>query len=319
MKIPTFREVTTPEEWARAVELRNELLWQRPVTLEEVQDWVSRMPEGTYHKRCLMTVDGEDIGTYNLTRSYWMDAPGRFEIHAHSADPDYFDPLLAEAVRSGEAVGASKLGFWARTDRPEQQMAAVNLGFTIGQINPEVGLDLTAFPGSDYNDLLESLKGQGFVFRSYQEHALLRPKTWIEEVWRLENDILNDVPFPDPHREDTLEEFQKVTESPFMRFDSMFLAEKDGVLAGMSQLTPNRVDDKVMSTGLTGVRRPYRRIGLATALKALALTWAQEQGARWVFTDNEENNPMYDLNLKLGFTKQFEWVCCEKTFTSGTS
>ena len=54
-------------------------------------------------------------------------------------------------------------------------------------------------------------------------------------------------------------------------------------------------------TGLTGVRRAYRRRGIATALKTQAIAWAKTQGASYLETDNEENNPMYQLNLALGF------------------
>jgi len=56
------------------------------------------------------------------------------------------------------------------------------------------------------------------------------------------------------------------------------------------------------------VLRSHRRRGLATALKVHAITWAQSLGAKTIATDNEQNNPMYQLNVRLGFKAQFYWV-----------
>ncbi|HYN89501.1 MAG TPA: GNAT family N-acetyltransferase, partial [Ardenticatenaceae bacterium] len=65
-------------------------------------------------------------------------------------------------------------------------------------------------------------------------------------------------------------------------------------------------------TGVTTVRREYRRRHIATALKVRAIRFAREQGAREILTNNDAGNPMYQLNLKLGFEPQPSWVRVEK-------
>jgi len=68
----------------------------------------------------------------------------------------------------------------------------------------------------------------------------------------------------------------------------------------------------ILETGLTGVDRQYRRRGLATALKCQVIEVAQRLGARRILTSNEENNPMFQLNLRLGFEAQpaeVDWEC----------
>jgi len=67
-----------------------------------------------------------------------------------------------------------------------------------------------------------------------------------------------------------------------------------------------------LETGLTGVLHNYRRQGLATTLKCLAIETAQRMGARLIQTYNEENNPMFHLNLRLGFQAQPADVDWEK-------
>ena len=54
-------------------------------------------------------------------------------------------------------------------------------------------------------------------------------------------------------------------------------------------------------TGSLGVLRQYRRKGIATALKIKAMEKLLQKGITEIRTDNEENNPMYKINEKLGF------------------
>jgi GNAT superfamily N-acetyltransferase len=73
-----------------------------------------------------------------------------------------------------------------------------------------------------------------------------------------------------------------------------------------------------MHTGLTAVSRSHRRRGLATALKVRTITHAQAQGCRRIITDNEENNPMYQLNLQLGFRPLLNFMDFEKEIADDT-
>lgn len=64
-------------------------------------------------------------------------------------------------------------------------------------------------------------------------------------------------------------------------------------------------------TGGLGVLREYRRKGIATALKIKALQKLKERGIKMVRTDNEENNPMYLINVAVGFNPEpfsFEYI-----------
>jgi GNAT superfamily N-acetyltransferase len=72
----------------------------------------------------------------------------------------------------------------------------------------------------------------------------------------------------------------------------------------LSELWSSQADLKKLFTGLTGVLRSHRRRGLATAVKVRAICFAQRYGATILETDNEENNPMFQLNLQLGFQPQ---------------
>ena len=47
--------------------------------------------------------------------------------------------------------------------------------------------------------------------------------------------------------------------------------------------------------------RSHRRRGIGTALKIKAMEFADRVGATIIDTMNEENNPMYQLNIEMGF------------------
>jgi GNAT superfamily N-acetyltransferase len=66
-----------------------------------------------------------------------------------------------------------------------------------------------------------------------------------------------------------------------------------------------------LNVGMTGVLRAHRRMGIATALKVRAIQFAQTYGARWIETGNEENNPMLQINLRLGFQPAPAWLSFE--------
>ena len=54
-------------------------------------------------------------------------------------------------------------------------------------------------------------------------------------------------------------------------------------------------------TGCLGVLKKFRRRGIATALKIKAIERLIKKGITEVRTDNEKNNPMYKINVALGF------------------
>ncbi len=80
----------------------------------------------------------------------------------------------------------------------------------------------------------------------------------------------------------------------------------------MSTLDIPAPGSPVLHTGMTGVLRSHRRQGLATALKVHAIQFAKAYGAKAINTSNEEHNPMFQLNLALGFAPAPAWLDFEK-------
>lgn len=75
-----------------------------------------------------------------------------------------------------------------------------------------------------------------------------------------------------------------------------------------------------LTQGFTGVKRGYRRRGLATALKLHGIVYAQSHGYQIIQTFNRpQQKAIRALNEKLGFQLRFETLMLEKCLRSVTA
>lgn len=78
--------------------------------------------------------------------------------------------------------------------------------------------------------------------------------------------------------------------------------------AGLSHVWRRSVGND-LDTGLTAVKRAYRRRGIALALKLRVIAWGQRRVFRELRTENETNNrAMLTINERLGFVKLPPWI-----------
>ena len=113
---------------------------------------------------------------------------------------------------------------------------------------------------------------------------------------------VNDVPEPAGH---TRVDFESWCEgyspsNPYYRPEANFMALDGTEYVGLTSLWGESASE-TLYVGMTGVRRAYRRKGIATALKLRAISFAQTHGTRTLLTSNNSENPMYRINLDLGF------------------
>jgi GNAT superfamily N-acetyltransferase len=132
---------------------------------------------------------------------------------------------------------------------------------------------------------------------------------WRRKLYELDWLLSLDVPEVDEPKKREFEVYCKQTfDKPTFFPEGFFVALDGDEYVGVSMLEKNLADKTKLQTDLTGVVRSHRRRGIATALKVHALSKARTTEAEFVETDNEENNPMYTLNIKLGFRPTPGWV-----------
>jgi GNAT superfamily N-acetyltransferase len=175
-------------------------------------------------------------------------------------------------------------------------------------------LDITHFNAGNYEAALTQVRASGIEIVTLKT-LQAQDSDWQQKLYDLDVTVNRDIPsVGEKHYPDRAEWVKMRLETPNFDPNGWFVALDTGRLVGQSQGTINRESQPVQfMTGVTTVRREYRRRGIATALKLHIIRFAQENGVQEIFTTNDSQNPMYQLNLKLGFTPQPSWVRVEKT------
>ena len=179
--------------------------------------------------------------------------------------------------------------------------------FYIGLKFRKSSLELENINLIEYNSLLLQLDAKGIKFYDAKNEMLDFPDHYkkLEELrWRYGKDF----PMPNgiEHTRDPFEQYMKYQNLFEDKHYGVEVVAVDGeVYVGSTDIHLFPKSDPFKAwTGSLGVLREYRRQGIATALKVIAFEKLRDKGVKQVRTDNEENNPMYKINVALGFTPE---------------
>jgi predicted GNAT superfamily acetyltransferase len=152
---------------------------------------------------------------------------------------------------------------------------------------------------SIFEDVVTRVKDSGIRLVTLPEYEQENPE-YKAAITELTSRIHKDVPGFESVVT-TIERLEeRVFHNPTLLRDAFILALDTNQLVGMTYVT-RFGNEKVCLTQLTGVIRSHRRRGITTAMKVAAFKTVQDMGFERILTNNEENNPMYQINLKFGF------------------
>ncbi|HRF59836.1 MAG TPA: GNAT family N-acetyltransferase [Fimbriimonadaceae bacterium] len=253
--------------------------------------------------------DGQGVGTSSGYRASWIREPDVFEVRflALPGAPEAVGRLaLHTALEATLAQNPRKIMSWVMSTHPEYRVWLEDEGFVIEQTQRYTRIDVAHFDTSPWEAERARLAGEGIVIRTLAEWMPEEPN-WLQLVREFDGIVLPDVPVPGGLDALPLEFYEKWTSDPVLfQPESRFLALADGKIVGCTSLWHNPAREGHWETGLTGVHPEFRRRGLAIALKGIALSWAKANGCAEIHTDNAAQNPMYQLNLRLGFVDTYE-------------
>ena len=176
--------------------------------------------------------------------------------------------------------------------------------FKLVQTNREYSCDIRNVNIEKYQPLIKKLEEEGIKFHDSKEEM----KDWPNHYKKLEQLIWTysqDFPIPKgvSHTRTPFEQTLK-TQLDFEEnyYGTEIVAVKDDEYIGSTDLEVYyKTEPHKAWTGGLGVLKNFRRKGIATALKIKAIERLLNKDITEVRTDNEENNPMYKINLELGF------------------
>ncbi len=177
-------------------------------------------------------------------------------------------------------------------------------GFEHLSTNREYELSLQQADFSKFKPIVNEVKAQGFTFLEPTVDGVSSTEHY-EKLEELRWAYFKDMPYPEgiiPTRPDYdlwLKE-HKIFEAENYGIE-LIVVSPNGEYVGCTKLSTYRTEPEKCWTDNLGVRSNFRRKKLATALKIEALSRLKKRGFKKIRTDNEENNPMYKINVRLGF------------------
>ena len=155
---------------------------------------------------------------------------------------------------------------------------------------------------------------QGISITTFAEERIRDPRC-VEKLYELTTLVEQDDPARGPITPPAYNAREALMwlEMPYVLPDAYFIAKHGDEYVGVSDVSLFEAVPGGLTQGFTGVKREYRRRGVATALQICGIIYAQTHGYQIVqsFT-RPEQSAMRALNEKLGFEPVSEEVLLEK-------
>ncbi len=275
---------------------------EAPQTVAEIEAFHGYTLAGAFEEHW---VNAEAGAAMTLVAPNPTMPPDRLSAEAHVASDSNYDTLIAFAERRAGEVKAPSLCVWTRSDKASRIDTLVERGYRVIQTVPSSKLDLPSFSAGASQDKIAQCPFEVVSLKHLEDKGI----DWIPLLYETTRKIAEDV--PDPHDFDPMpfEQYREMLKNPVLynsRF--MFVAMDEGRIVGYTRVTPYQSDPKLVATGMSGVLREYRRQGVVTALKVRAIKTLIDEGFTTLRTENDITNPMYELNLALGFVWEWDWV-----------
>ena len=288
---------------------------------ESLAEWKhydeSRSKEYAYY-RDLVQRDGTIIAFVETYQSQFYYHPQKFEcriyVHPDHDAPD-IRPMVLDAMldrlRDHDLIAITS---GMLDDKPEATRFFEEYAFKKVAEEKISKLDVTQFDTGQFESALQRVRAGGIeiiTLRVLQGRDL----GWQRKLFDLDVTVNRDIPSTGEKHYPAFEEWCAMRlEGPTSDPDAWFVALDGEHYVGQSQGSINTEGESpLFVTGVTTTRREYRRRGIALALKVHIIRYAQAQGVQAIWTANDSTNPMYQLNLKLGFEPQPSWVRVEKS------
>lgn len=279
------------DDYAEIARLHNETYSDFAKYVDELRYRDSHCPEGFRWGRWI-ALDSDkhavgfaqyhnNLGTFHSQR-FGLD----FAVDSHASWQDVSAGLYETVMQAVEPLQPLSLASWARADMAWLTSFLTQRGFEPTSEMFTSTLDLQSFDAARWRSSVATVERDGVRLCSLEELGGDNPVVQ-HRLYDLWCEVREDVPIPEGEvRSEPLSfdlYWQQMTAGPALMPAGFFIATHDREFVGMSQLWRSPLDD-MLRTGLTAVRRAYRRRGIALALKVRALSYAQGLGYRRVVT-----------------------------------
>jgi mycothiol synthase len=285
-----IRPLRSTEELAEVVAIRNAVYPDDPVTVADFVAWGEQARE---RFDLLAEDDGAVVGGARIYRG-----PERPNPWAHIwVGPNHRRRGIGSALFAGLSQWSSERGdaeleAWVLEDEPAALAFADGLGFRETGRERELALDLTA------TEPPEVRAPEGIEIITWAE----RPEL-ARDLFEVAREAIPDVPGEEGADLGSFEDWlAHDMQSAGDRPEAVFVALAGDEAVGYSKFALTEAQPTVAHHDITGVKRAWRKRGIARALKATQIRWAHEHGYDQLRTRNEDRNaPIRRLNEEFGY------------------
>ena len=298
------------DDYVAFAAIQNAIYPQHPTTAEEECEGDAAPPTDRHRARWVIEdMAGSVVGIVEYRQREPAASKYEFELFVHP-------------IRQGEGFGKRLYaymldrlhGLQATTlfvDEVKEDLRGVRFlaerGFAEVLRFWESRLDVATFDPTPFAPTLESLRQQDVVITTLRE--LESEPARNQRLYDLVCEVSADVPSADAYTPPTYEEFCRDLPSPEAdQPDRYFVAVHQNHYIGLHIMVP-RGGTNHLRIVMTGVRRAYRRQGVALALKLQGIEYARAHAHPILRTMNATGNEaILALNDRLGFAWQPAWI-----------
>ncbi len=311
----------TPEDYPTIARIASAAFPEYPSSAEEKEFEDTRRDPKCLHGRWLVERNGRPVGYGEYGQRSSSYHPRRFNLDI-IVEPEWQGQGLGKALYEqviSALVPSDPLSVRAHTreDMARSVRFLEERGFTEDMRSFESRLDVTTFDSAAWADAGARVRALEIEFKTLRELEGA-PGHW-QKHHALGEEIAADVPSAEPRTPVEKSVWQSaLLKNPGLVRDAYLFAVKGGEYVGVTMLRSSQSDGD-LTTGLTGVKRAYRRQGIALALKLKTIAWAKQNGYPRIKTWNEANNRgMLGINARLGFVRQPAWLDMVKVLKEET-
>lgn len=298
---------TEEASFEMAAAIKNAIYSDEPVTAKQLRYEQENWKEGFLFERLIAEIDGKAVATVCYFDNFWQHQVGKYDLEV-LVHPDFQgrgigSALYEQALKnlSAREPKATSLVASTREDQPRGLRFLQSRGFEPIMRWAKSRLSLTTFDFDKFEEALHKIRQQGIAIYSLADLQTMQPD-WQRRYYELNESAGQDTPSPDPMSAVPFEQFVMQTFGhPHFDPEMHFIAvDQEGNWLGLTELG-ERENSTDFSTPFTCVHPSHRRRGIAMAVKLHAIGFAKQYGAQTITAVNEEHNPMYQINLALGF------------------
>lgn len=304
----TIREfASTPSDYAQLSTLQRAVWPDRDATVAALQYSDQARDPHYLFARYVAEVDRQMVGVGECGELTMLHRPGKYfvqlnvhPIHERRGMGDLlYEHIWAQLAQRQPAPQI--LVSQTREDKPQAVRFLHKRGYSQVMRSPMASLRVGRFQPAPFAQVIPQVQASGIELLSGLDLAE-RDANWQQMLYALDWECTQDEPLPDTPSKPTFAQYAAYTfHHPGFLPGAWFAALDQGHYVGMTGANRNLQNPRQLDTIFTGILRSHRRRGIATALKLLAIQYAQQHGFAVIKTDNEEHNPMLKLNLALGF------------------